>query len=75
MIGKVYDIPSINTDELVRWLENKYRRHGEIADGVAAFRLARLKAENERLSKLLAQEREWHHKECEKSLRLERRRP
>ena len=39
------DFPEFSTDELVRWLQAKYRRHGEIEDGVAAERLKSLSAE------------------------------
>ena len=38
--------PEFSTDELVSWLQAKYRRHGEIEDGVAAERLQLLSAEN-----------------------------
>jgi len=43
------DFPEISTDELVRWLQKKYRRHGEIEDGVAAERLKSQSAEVSRL--------------------------
>lgn len=69
------DIPEISTDELVRWLENKYRRHGEIEDGVAARRLQVLVSKLDRLTKALglatelmsvpehAQDDEWYEKQ------------
>ncbi len=44
------DFPEIGTDELVHWLQAKYRRHGEIEDGVAAERLKSLTTKVERLS-------------------------
>lgn len=39
------EFPEFSTDELVRWLQAKYRRHSEIEDGVAAERLKELAAE------------------------------
>lgn len=39
------EFPEFSTDELVHWLQAKYRRHGEIEDGVAAERLKSLTAE------------------------------
>jgi len=39
------DFPEFTTDELIKWLQAKYRRHGEIEDGVAAERLKTLSAE------------------------------
>jgi len=41
------DFPEISTDELVGWLQKKYRRHGEIEDGVAAERLKSLTTEHQ----------------------------
>ena len=41
------DFPEFSTDELVCWLQAKYRRHSEIEDGVAAERLKSLSTENE----------------------------
>lgn len=37
--------PEFSADELVSWLQAKYRQHGEIEDGVAAERLKSLTAE------------------------------
>ena len=35
----------LSTDELIRWLNKKYSRHGEIEDGLAAERLKLLSSE------------------------------
>ena len=35
----------LSTDELIRWLDKKYSRHGEIEDGLAAERLKLLSSE------------------------------
>ena len=37
----------LSTDELIRWLDKKYSRHGEIEDGLAAERLRSLSCEGE----------------------------
>ncbi len=45
------DFPEFSTDELLRWLDAKYSRHGEIEDGVAAVRLRSLTDEIEQKCK------------------------
>lgn len=44
--------PEFSTDELVTWLQAKYRRHGEVEDGVAAERLKALTTEGAKLERI-----------------------
>jgi len=49
----VSNFPEFSTDELVRWLQAKYRRHGEIEDGIAAERLKSLTTEGARKEEII----------------------
>jgi len=43
---------TFSTEELARWLDKKYSRHGEIEDGLAAERLRTLQARVDELKGL-----------------------